>query len=139
MKRYRCGASFGRESNTSASDESARTWNPIEQVIRLFREEFEVASADKESESCTGCGRRTMKPTGCSLKGGLERLADKTGLLNEREKALAFVRVLPVELQKLMPVLYASSKGVAKNFGGGFEIVEKIDLATAYAEGLKGW
>jgi hypothetical protein len=79
-----------------------------------------VASADKVRELHRL--RKRDDETCRMLKGRLERLADETGLLNEREKALAFMRALPVpELQKqLTPVLYASSKGVQKNFGGGF-------------------
>jgi hypothetical protein len=123
---------------TPPSDDSADTWDPIEKVIKLFRKEFGVASADKVREL-----HRLKKGDNeiCRmLKGRLERLADETGLLNEREKALAFVRALPGELQKqVTPVLYANSKGGQYTLEEAFEIAEKIDLATAYAEGLQGW
>jgi hypothetical protein len=50
------------------------------------------------------------------------------------------VRALPRELQKqVTPVLYANSKGGQYTLEEAFECAEKIDLATAYAEGLQGW
>jgi hypothetical protein len=123
---------------TPPSDESAGEWDPIEEVIKLFRKEFGVASADKVRE-LHRLRKRNDEPCRM-LKGRLERLVDEIGLLNEQEKALAFVRVLPGELQKqVTPVLYANSKGGQYTFEKAFKIAEKIDLATAYAEGLQGW
>jgi hypothetical protein len=107
-------------------------------VIKLFRKKFGVASADKVQKLHRL--RKRDDETCRMLKGRLERLADETCLLNEREKVLAFVRALPRELQKqVMPVLYASSKGGQYTLEEAFEISEKIDLATTYAEGLQGW
>jgi hypothetical protein len=123
---------------TPPSDDSAGEWDPIQEVITLFRKGFEVASADKVRELHRL--RKRDDETCRMLKGRLERLANETGLLNEREKALAFVRALPGELQKqVTPVLYAKSKGGQHTLKEAFEIAEKIDLATAYAEGLQGW
>jgi hypothetical protein len=123
---------------TPPSDESADAWDPIEEVIKLFRKEFGVASADKVRELHRM--RKRDDETCRMLKGRLERLADETGLINKREKALAFVRALPGELQRqVTPVLYASSKGGQYTLEEAFEIAEKIDLATAYIEGLQRW
>jgi hypothetical protein len=118
---------------TPPSNESTDAWDPIEEVIKLFRKTFGVASADKVRELHRM--RKRDDETCKILKGRLERSADETGLLNEREKALAFVRALQGELQKhVTPVLYANSKGGQYTLEEAFEIAEKIDLATAYMQ-----
>jgi hypothetical protein len=121
------------------SNDSAGALDPIEEVIRLFRKEFGVASANKVRELHRL--RRRDDKTCRMLKGRLEQLADETGLLSKREKALAFVRAQPREFQKqVMSVLCANSKGGQNTLEEAFEIAKKIiDLATLYAEGLQGW
>jgi hypothetical protein len=66
-------------------------------------------------------------------------LADETCLVNKREKALAFVRALPGELEKqVTPMLYAGKQGPGQyTLAEAFEIAEKVDLATPSPYGMQ--
>jgi hypothetical protein len=72
------------------------------------------------------------------LRSRLERLCEETGLLTEQEKAVKFVKALEPELRaQVQPVLYASSQGEHYSLEQTFSIAEKIDLASAYADGFE--
>jgi hypothetical protein len=73
--------------------EDASDWNPIADVIALFKEHFGVASAAKVRELQTL--KKREDETCRMLRSRIERLAEETGLLNAREQALTFVNALP--------------------------------------------
>jgi hypothetical protein len=61
-------------------------------VVKLFKKEFGAAKAEQvwELQNSTRRAGETCR----MLKARLEQLSEKTGLLNERERAVAFVRSL---------------------------------------------
>lgn len=79
-------------------------------MVVLFREEFGAASADKVRELKTL--QKRPDETCRMLKARLQRLARETGLLNEQDQALAFVKALPKWLkQKVELMLWAQNRG----------------------------
>jgi hypothetical protein len=113
--------------------EGDSTWDPIAAVSKLFRKEF--ARADPEKVRKLKTLKRRPGETCRMLKARLERLAEKTGLDNAHENAVCFVKALPAELRKQVKlVLYVKSDAGHYTLEQAFEVAEKIDLATAYAE-----
>jgi hypothetical protein len=62
-------------------------WDPIEEVAKLFKKKFGVASAKQvqELQHLTRRKNETCK----MLKARLEQLSEETRLLNEQERALS--------------------------------------------------
>ena len=113
--------------------EGGSDWDPIEEVVALFREEFGAASADKVRELKTL--KKRPDETCRMLKARLQRLARETGLLNEQDQALTFVKALPRWLRKKTEVmLWASNRGGVYSLNQAFEVAENIDLGQAFSE-----
>jgi hypothetical protein len=113
--------------------DAAAKWDPIEEVIKLFKKEFGLSSPEKVRK-LQGLTRKPGE-TCRMLRSPLEKLCEETGLLTEREKAVKFVKALEPELRaQVRPVLYASSEGGHYTLDQAFSIAEKIDLASAYAD-----
>jgi hypothetical protein len=87
---------------------SDRDWDPIADVIALFKEHFGVASAAKVRELQT---LKKRKDETCRmLRSRLECLAEETGLLNARGQAMTFVNALPPALrERIEPIMWARS------------------------------
>jgi hypothetical protein len=116
--------------------EVAAKWDPIEEVVKLFKKEFGLSSPDKVRE-LQGLTRRPGEKCRM-LRRRLERLCEETGLLTEREKAVKYAKALEPELRaQVRPVLYASSEGGHYTLEQADSIAEKIDLASAYADGFE--
>jgi hypothetical protein len=75
-----------------------KVWDPVADVIKLFKEHLGVPSAKKVRE--LQILRNGEKETCRMLKSRVERLAEETGLLNGREQAMPFVKALPSELRQ---------------------------------------
>jgi hypothetical protein len=72
-------------------------WDPIEEVVKLFKKKFGAASAEqvRELQNLTRREGETCR----MLKARLEQLSEETGLLNKQERAVAFVGALPDALR----------------------------------------
>jgi hypothetical protein len=111
-------------------------WDPIEEVVQLFKKKFGAASAEqiqelqnltrREGESCR------------MLKARLEQLSEKTGLLNEQERAVAFVGALPDALRlQIEPLVWLQSEGGVYSLKKAFQVAKRMDLAKAFAVGRR--
>jgi hypothetical protein len=113
-------------------------WDPLANIIKLFKEHFGVPSVEKVRKLQTL--RKGEKETCRMLKSRVERLAEETGLLNGREQAMAFVKALPAELrQRVELVLWAQSPSGVYSLDAAFQVAEQIELARAHAAGMQGW
>ena len=113
-------------------------WDPIGDLVTLFKKEFGAASAAhvRELQNLTMRRDETCR----MLLSRLERLQEETGILTEKEQALTFVNALPEKLRvQVQPVLWGNSPGGVYTLAQAFETAERIDLAQAYAEGHRGW
>jgi hypothetical protein len=94
--------------------------DPIEAVVKLFKKEFGAAGAEQvqELQNLT----RRKGETCRMLKARLKQLSEETGLLNEQERAVAFVGALPdaLRLQVEPLVLWSPSEGGGVQHGEGF-------------------
>ncbi|GAQ89172.1 hypothetical protein KFL_004940010 [Klebsormidium nitens] len=73
------------------------------------------------------------------LRSRLEYLADETGLLNGQEMAIKFVEALPEKLRvRVEPIVYAMGANGVYTLNQAFEVADRLDLATAYADGRRG-
>jgi hypothetical protein len=123
---------------TKPEGASDRDWDPIADVIALFKEHFGVASAAKVHELQTL--KKREDETCRMLRSRLERLAEKTGLLNAREQALTFVNALPAAVrERIEPILWAKSANGIYSLDDAFQAAERVELAQAYASGMRGW
>lgn len=113
--------------------EGGSDWDPIEGTVAMFREEFGAASAEKVRELKTL--QKRPDETCRMLKARLQRLARETGLLNEQDQALAFVKALPKWLRKKTEViLWASNRGGVYSLNQAFEVAENIELGQAFSQ-----
>lgn len=109
---------------------AAKDYDPIEEMVKLFRREFETASPELVAELLSL--KRGPGETCRMLKSRLERLVEKTGLLTAKEQARTYVRALPAELRvQLEPVLWVQSPGGEYTLEAAFEAAERLDLARA--------
>ncbi|GAQ90914.1 hypothetical protein KFL_007020010 [Klebsormidium nitens] len=123
---------------TKPEGASDRDWDPIADVIALFKEHFGVASAAKVRELQTL--KKREDETCRMLRSRLERLAEETGLLNAREQAMTFVNALPPALrERIEPILWAKSPSGIYSLDDAAQAAERVELAQAYAAGMRGW
>jgi hypothetical protein len=127
------------ESLTEPKDgENSKVWDPLADVIKLFKEHFEVPSAEKVRKLRTL--KKGEKKTCRMLKSRVERLAEETGLLNGRKQAITVVKALPAELcQRVESVLWAQSPSDLQSGCSIPGCRAHIELAQAYAAGMQGW
>jgi hypothetical protein len=123
---------------TKLEGTSDRVWDPIANVIALFKEHFGVASAAKVHELQT---LKKREDKICRmLRSRLERLAEETGLLNACEQAMTFVNALPAALrERIEPILWAKSPSGIYSLDDAAQAAERVKLAQAYAAGMRGW
>jgi hypothetical protein len=111
-------------------------WNPIEEVVKLFKKEFGAASAEQvqELQNLTRREGETCR----MLKARLEQLSEETGLLNEQERAVAFVGALPNAFRlQVEPLVWSQSEGGVYSLEKAFQVAERMDLAKAFAVGRR--
>lgn len=101
---------------TAPEDTPVKDWDPIEDMVDLFRREFETASPAMVDELLTL--KKGPGETCRMLRSRLEMLNERTAILTEKEAARKFVQALPEELRaQLQPVLWVNSPG-----GGGVHL-----------------
>jgi hypothetical protein len=67
------------------------------------------------------------------LRARLEQLSEETGLLNEQERAVAFVGALPDALRlQVEPLVWLQSEGGVYSLEKAFQVAERMDLAKAF-------
>ncbi|GAQ88022.1 hypothetical protein KFL_003940130 [Klebsormidium nitens] len=115
--------------------EGVSEWDPLEEVVALFREEFGAASADKVRELKTL--QKRPDETCRMLKARLQRLARETGSLNEQDQALAFLKALPRWLREKVEVMLWGGNRGGVSLNQAFELAENIDLGQAFSEELE--
>jgi hypothetical protein len=111
-------------------------WDPIEEVVKLFKKEFGAASAEQvqELQNLTRREGETCR----MLKARLEQLSEETGLLNKQERAIAFVGALPDALRsQVEPLVWSQSEGGVYSLEKAFQVAERMDLAKAFAMGRR--
>jgi hypothetical protein len=109
-------------------------WDPIAEVVRLFKQEFGAANAEQvqELQNLTRREGETCR----MLEARLEQLSEETGLLNEQERAIAFVGALPDDLRlQVEPLVWSQSVGGVYSLAQAFQVAERMDLARAFAIG----
>jgi hypothetical protein len=105
-------------------------------VVKLFKKEFGGASAEQVKE-LQNLSRREGE-TCRMLKARLEQLSEETGLLNEQERAIAFVGPLPDALRlQVEPLVWSQSEGGMYSLEKAFHVAERMDLAKAFAMGRR--
>ena len=105
-------------------------WDPIKDMVELFRREFETPSPEMVHELLNL--RKRPEETCRMLRSRLERLNERTGILTEKEVARRFVQALPEKLRvQLEPVLWVKSPGGEYTLDMAFEGAERLDLAQA--------
>ena len=113
------------------------TWDPLDEVVKLFKKEFGGASAEQVRELMNL--KKKTNETCKMLRSRLEYLAEETGLLNNQEQAMKFVEALPQKLhEQVTPILYSKGQNGVYTLDQAFEVADRLDLATAYASGRKG-
>jgi hypothetical protein len=61
-------------------------------------------------------------------------------LLNAREQAMTFVNALPPALrERIEPILWARSPSGIYSLDDAAQAAERVELAQAYAAGMRGW
>jgi hypothetical protein len=111
-------------------------WDPIEEVVKLFKKEFRAASAEQvqELQNLTRREGEICK----MLKARLEQLSEETGLLNEQERAVAFIGALPDALcLQVEPLVWSQNEGGVYSLEKAFQVAERMDLAKAFAVGRR--
>jgi hypothetical protein len=111
-------------------------WDPIAEVVKLFKKEFGAASAEQvqELQNLTRREGETCR----MLKARLEQLSEETGLLNGQERAVAFVGALPNALRlQVEPLVWSQSEGGVYTLEQAFQVAERMDLARAFAVGRR--
>ena len=112
-------------------------WDPLEEVVRLFKTEFGGASAEQVRELTSL--KKKPNETCRMLHSRLEYLADETGLLNSQEMAIKFVEALPEKLRvRVEPIVYSMGANGVYTLDQAFKVADRQDLATAYADGRRG-
>jgi hypothetical protein len=111
-------------------------WDSIEEVVKLFKKEFGAASAEQvqELQNLT----RRKGETCRMLKARPEQLSEETGVLNEQERAVAFVGALLDALRlQVKPLVWSQSEGGVYSLEKAFQVAERMDLAKAFAVGRR--
>jgi hypothetical protein len=123
---------------TKPEGASDRDWDPIADVVALFKEHFNIASAAKVRELQTL--KKREDETCRMLRSHLERLAEETSLLNAREQAMTFVNALPTALrERIESILWVKSPSGIYSLDDAAQAAERVELAHAYAAGMRGW
>jgi hypothetical protein len=116
--------------------EDASVWNPIADLNALFKEHFASAAKVRELQTL----KKREDETCRMLRSRLEHLAEETGLLDAREQALTFVNALPAAVrERIEPILSAKSANGIYSLDDAFQAAERVELAQAYASGMRGW
>jgi hypothetical protein len=111
-------------------------WDPIEEVVKLFKKEFGATSAEQvqELQNLTRREGETCR----ILKARLEQLSEETGLLNEQERAVAFVGALLDALRlQVKPLMWSPSEGGVYSLEKAFQVAKRMDLAKPFAMGRR--
>jgi hypothetical protein len=111
-------------------------WDSIAEVVKVFKTEFGAASAEQvqELQNLTRRGGETCR----MLRARLEQLSEETGLLNEQERAVAFVGALPDALRlQVEPLVWSQSEGGVYSLEKAFQVAERMDLGKAFAMGRR--